>query len=45
MPVKINHSELQSMHSMNEYISIENYMKMIEYFYYIMRNCDESSPD
>ncbi|WP_199768562.1 hypothetical protein [Sphingobacterium sp. HMA12] len=45
MPVKINHSEQQSLHGTNEYISIENYMKMIEYFYYIMRNYDESSSD
>lgn len=38
MPIKINHSEQQSIHSTNEYISIENYMKMIHYFEYIMRN-------
>ncbi|GAA4179340.1 MULTISPECIES: M20/M25/M40 family metallo-hydrolase [Sphingobacterium] len=44
MPIKINHSEQQSMHSTNEYISIENYMKMIAYFYYIMRNYDEQIP-
>lgn len=43
MPIKINHSEQQSMHSTNEYISIENYLKMIEYFYYIMRNYDKQS--
>jgi len=44
MPIKINHSEQQSMHSTNEYISIENYMKMITYFYYIMRNYDGQIP-
>lgn len=40
MPIKINNSEQQSMHSTNEYISIENYMKMIEYFEFIMKNYD-----
>lgn len=44
MPIKINHSEQQSIHSTNEYISVENYMKMISYFYYIMRNYDEPTP-
>lgn len=38
IPLKINNSEQQSIHSTNEYISIENYMKMIYYFEYIMRN-------
>ncbi|EJL69586.1 M20/M25/M40 family metallo-hydrolase [Chryseobacterium populi] len=41
MPVKINDPEKQSIHSTNEYISIENYMKMIHYFEYIMRNYDK----
>lgn len=40
MPVKINDAEKQSIHSTNEYLSIENYMKMIHYFEYIMRNYD-----
>lgn len=41
MPVKINDAEKQSIHSTNEYISIENYMKMIHYFEYIMKNYDQ----
>ncbi|KMQ62882.1 peptidase [Chryseobacterium sp. FH2] len=41
MPIKINNSEQQSIHSTNEYISIENYMKMIHYFEYIMKNYDK----
>ena len=41
MPVKINSSEQQSIHSTNEYISIENYMKMIHYFEYMMMNYDK----
>ncbi|WP_346986376.1 M20/M25/M40 family metallo-hydrolase [Chryseobacterium sp. POE27] len=41
MPIKINNAEKQSIHSTNEYLSIENYMKMIHYFEYIMRNYDE----
>lgn len=41
MPIKINDPEKQSIHSTNEYISIENYMKMIHYFEYIMRNYDK----
>ncbi|MCS3529890.1 M20/M25/M40 family metallo-hydrolase [Chryseobacterium sp. JUb7] len=41
MPVKINNTEQQSIHSTNEYISIENYMKMIHYFEYIMMNYDK----
>lgn len=41
MPIKINDAEKQSIHSTNEYISIENYMKMIHYFEYIMRNYDK----
>ncbi|MGJ1417724.1 hypothetical protein ACR784_23880 [Sphingobacterium multivorum] len=41
MPIKINHAEQQSMHSTNEYISIENYLKMIDYFYYMMRHYDD----
>ncbi|WP_294287493.1 M20/M25/M40 family metallo-hydrolase [uncultured Chryseobacterium sp.] len=40
MPIKINDAEKQSIHSTNEYLSIENYMKMIHYFEYIMRNYD-----
>lgn len=40
MPVKINDAEKQSMHSTNEYLSIENYMKMIHYFEFMMRNYD-----
>jgi len=40
MPIKINRSEQQSIHSTNEYISIENYLKMIHYFEYIMKNYD-----
>ncbi len=43
MPVKINHAEQQSMHSTNEYISIENYLKMIDYFHYIMRYYDDDT--
>jgi len=41
MPIKINNAEKQSIHSTNEYLSIENYMKMIHYFEYIMRNYDK----
>ncbi|MBB4807828.1 carboxypeptidase PM20D1 [Chryseobacterium defluvii] len=41
MPVKINDLEKQSIHSTNEYISIENYMKMIHYFEYMMKNYDQ----
>ncbi len=41
MPIKINRSEQQSIHSTNEYISIENYLKMIHYFEYIMKNYDK----
>lgn len=40
MPIKINDPEKQSIHSTNEYLSIENYMKMIHYFEYIMKNYD-----
>ncbi|MDW9380394.1 M20/M25/M40 family metallo-hydrolase [Chryseobacterium sp. JV558] len=40
MPIKINNSEQQSMHSTNEHISIENYTKMISYFEFIMKNYD-----
>lgn len=40
MPIKINDAEKQSIHSTNEYLSIENYMKMIHYFEYVMRNYD-----
>lgn len=40
MPVKINNAEKQSIHSTNEYLSIENYMKMIHYFEYLMKNYD-----
>ncbi|ANF49782.1 peptidase [Chryseobacterium glaciei] len=41
MPIKINNSEQQSIHSTNEYISIENYLKMIHYFEFIMKNYDK----
>lgn len=41
MPIKINNAEKQSIHSTNEYLSTENYMKMIHYFEYIMRNYDK----
>lgn len=41
IPFKINNAEQQSIHSTNEYISIENYSKMIYYFGYIMRNYDK----
>ncbi|MCT2561232.1 M20/M25/M40 family metallo-hydrolase [Chryseobacterium herbae] len=41
MPIKINSSEQQSIHSTNEYISIENYMKMIHYFEFMMLNYDK----
>lgn len=41
IPVKINNSEQQSIHSTNEYLSIENYMKMIHYFEFIMTNYDK----
>lgn len=40
IPFKINSAEQQSIHSTNEYISIENYQKMIYYFTYIMQNYD-----
>jgi carboxypeptidase PM20D1 len=40
MPIKITDAEKQSIHSTNEYISIENYMKMIHYFEFIMTNYD-----
>ena len=40
-PIKINDAEKQSIHSTNEYISIENYMKMIHYFEYVMKNYDQ----
>ncbi|MDR6544146.1 carboxypeptidase PM20D1 [Chryseobacterium rhizosphaerae] len=40
MPIKINSSEQQSIHSTNEYLSIENYLKMIHYFEYMMKNYD-----
>ncbi|PIF44481.1 carboxypeptidase PM20D1 [Chryseobacterium sp. 52] len=41
MPIKINSSEQQSIHSTNEYVSIENYLKMIHYFEYMMKNYDK----
>lgn len=41
MPIKINDAEKQSIHSTNEYLSIENYMKMIHYFKFIMLNYDK----
>ncbi len=41
IPAKINQYEQQSIHSTNEYISIDNYMKMIHYFEYIMKNYDK----
>jgi carboxypeptidase PM20D1 len=41
MPIKINSFEQQSIHSTNEYISIENYLKMIHYFEFIMKNYDK----
>ncbi len=41
MPIKINDAEKQSIHSTNEYLSIENYIKMIHYFEYIMKNYDQ----
>ncbi|REC46725.1 M20/M25/M40 family metallo-hydrolase [Chryseobacterium pennipullorum] len=41
MPIKINSSEQQSIHSTNEYLSIENYLKMIHYFEYLMKNYDK----
>lgn len=41
MPIRINSSEQQSIHSTNEYISIENYLKMIHYFEYVMKNYDK----
>jgi carboxypeptidase PM20D1 len=41
MPIKINDAEKQSIHSTNEYLSIDNYMKMIHYFELIMTNYDK----
>jgi len=41
MPIKINSAEQQSIHSTNEYLSIENYLKMIHYFEYLMKNYDK----
>lgn len=41
MPIKITDAEKQSIHSTNEYISIENYMKMIHYFEFIMKSYDK----
>ncbi|KIC62071.1 M20/M25/M40 family metallo-hydrolase [Chryseobacterium taiwanense] len=41
MPIKINRFEQQSIHSTNEYISIENYLRMIHYFEFIMKNYDQ----
>ncbi|UZT97259.1 peptidase dimerization domain-containing protein [Chryseobacterium fluminis] len=41
MPLKINEAEKQSIHGTNEYISIENYLKMIHYFEYVMMNYDK----
>ncbi|GAA5095688.1 M20 family peptidase [Chryseobacterium ginsengisoli] len=41
MPIKINDAEKQSIHNTNEYLSIENYMKMIHYFEFIMLNYDK----
>lgn len=41
MPIKINSFEQQSIHSTNEYISIENYLRMIHYFEFIMKNYDK----
>lgn len=41
MPIKINDAEKQSIHGTNEYISIENYMKMIHFFQQIMKNYDQ----
>ncbi|KQT25880.1 peptidase [Chryseobacterium sp. Leaf405] len=41
MPIKINDAKKQSIHSTNEYLSIENYMKMIHYFEFIMLNYDK----
>ncbi|MBZ4188620.1 M20/M25/M40 family metallo-hydrolase [Niabella beijingensis] len=41
IPFKINSAEQQSIHSTNEYISIENYEKMLFYFKYIMQHYDK----
>jgi len=41
MPIKINSFEQQSIHSTNEYLSIENYLRMIHYFEFIMENYDK----
>lgn len=40
MPIRINSAEQQSIHSTNEYLSIENYLKMIHYFEFMMKNYD-----
>ncbi|WP_126653691.1 M20/M25/M40 family metallo-hydrolase [Chryseobacterium aureum] len=41
MPIQINSAEQQSIHSTNEYLSIDNYLKMIHYFEYVMKNYDK----
>lgn len=40
LPVRLNDAEQQSIHYFNEYISIENYRKMIAYFKEVMTNFD-----
>ncbi|MGJ1392043.1 M20/M25/M40 family metallo-hydrolase [Sphingobacterium spiritivorum] len=40
IPFSINTAERQSIHSTNEYISIANYGRMIQYFSSIMKNYD-----
>lgn len=43
MPVKINRAEQGSIHNTNEYISIENFGRMIAYFKSVMQNYDAGS--
>ncbi|MBN9298845.1 MAG: M20/M25/M40 family metallo-hydrolase [Filimonas sp.] len=40
-PVAINNFEQQTIHNNNEYISIENYMRMIRYFETMMKEYDQ----
>lgn len=43
MPVQVNPYELQTVHSDNEHLSIENYGKMIAFFYLVMRSYEREA--
>jgi len=41
MPVLLNPFEQRSIHNFNEYLSIDNYARMIFYYSYLMKNFDQ----